>query len=183
MQKIIDTKSMHKGPVEHYIQNYDHVPLWVLIKYFTIGNVSYFYDILDNQLKNKIAQEFSIKFNNEYKNLYSKIIKLSAEDLSGILKVVNLTRNICAHGERIYDIRFSNVRYRNIQNYLDVYFSNDRLSTVVVMLKFVVSKTDYEIFMKYLKSNLSKYSNLITTIDYYKVLSKTGITDNLLDVL
>ena len=47
-QISILTKTIHdnvgaKGAIKHYIEDHGSVPLWVLVNYLTIGNLSYLY--------------------------------------------------------------------------------------------------------------------------------------------
>lgn len=71
--------------------NFENVPLWVLVNSLTIGNISYFYNSLD-ELKEKIAR----KFGGEYMKDYSSKEKITYSELSNIIKIVNYFRNVCA---------------------------------------------------------------------------------------
>lgn len=42
--------------IAHYRQNYDEVPLWVLVKDLTFGNVSYFYGLQKRSVQNLICK-------------------------------------------------------------------------------------------------------------------------------
>lgn len=92
------------------------MPLWVLVNYLTIGNISYLFDALKMSDQNKIALWYSDKFNLTKNSDWSNI-RVTAEYLSGILKSVNLLRNTCAHGERLYCFKVSSIRNRSIFSY------------------------------------------------------------------
>ena len=67
MNKIIEEKSQHEGPIKHYKDNHDVVPFWVLVKYLTMRNISYLFDILDTQIKNRIAKQRIEEFTSSLK--------------------------------------------------------------------------------------------------------------------
>lgn len=55
-QISILTKTIHdnvgaKGAIKHYIEDHGSVPLWVLVNYLTIGNLSYLYGALKDSEK------------------------------------------------------------------------------------------------------------------------------------
>lgn len=59
-QISILTKTIHEnvgkqGSIKHYIEDHGSVPLWVLVNYLTIGNLSYLYSALKDSEKNVIA--------------------------------------------------------------------------------------------------------------------------------
>ena len=76
--------------INYNIQNYGSVPLWVLLPSLTFGNISKLYSFSKQKLQSKIAREF--------KEIYS-------DDLSDILNVLTKFRNVCAHGERLYNYK------------------------------------------------------------------------------
>ena len=47
-----------KKSIKHYIKKHDIIPLLVLVNFLTFGNISYFYNYLDESLQNKIARAF-----------------------------------------------------------------------------------------------------------------------------
>ena len=55
-QISILTKTIHEnvgslGAIKHYIEEHGSVPLWVLVNYLTIGNLSYLYSALKDSEK------------------------------------------------------------------------------------------------------------------------------------
>ena len=79
-QISILTKTIHdnvgaKGAIKHYIEDHGSVPLWVLVNYLTIGNLSYLYGALKDSEKNIIAKYYAEKYMKQYKN--SKILRIN----------------------------------------------------------------------------------------------------------
>ena len=87
-----------KKPIKHYIKKHDHIPLLVLVNFLTLGNISYFYNSLDESLQNKIARDFGKR----YKDSYQSREKISKTELIDIIKICNFFRNVCARDEVMY---------------------------------------------------------------------------------
>ncbi len=89
-----------KNSIDHYVDKHGGIPIWVLVNYITIGNVSYFYSVLDDSLAENIAKDFNTKYNRERKKQQSLLMQ--RKELESIIKIVNIMRNVCAHEERFY---------------------------------------------------------------------------------
>lgn len=48
-------------PLKHYINEHNGVPLWVLVNYLTLGNISKMYSNLDDNIRLIIAKDFKLK--------------------------------------------------------------------------------------------------------------------------
>ncbi|HHJ7208053.1 TPA: Abi family protein, partial [Streptococcus pyogenes] len=139
LTKTIHDKVGQHGSVKHYIEGHGEIPLWVLVNYLTIGNISYFYSILTQPLKEEITKFYSNKYN---KQIYTdKKLRLSPEDLGAALKATNLIRNACAHDERLYNISLKNIRIRNLSQFYGIQnIDNKKLIVMIIYLKTVLDK-------------------------------------------
>ena len=52
-------KPKRKAYLEHYRSNHDEVPLWVLLRYMTLGQSFKFFEFQDESMRNDIAKHFS----------------------------------------------------------------------------------------------------------------------------
>ena len=86
MLKLIDSKKRTHSSVNHYMDKYGYVPLWVLSKVMTFGKLNSFYSCLKFEEKAEIAATFN----------------LSPKEFKGVIDFIANLRNKCAHGERIY---------------------------------------------------------------------------------
>lgn len=75
--------------INHYIENYQNVPLWVLVNALSLGVLVNLYDCQTPDIKAKTADMFSV----------------SPSDLASMLDVLNRFRNVSAHNERLYSCR------------------------------------------------------------------------------
>ena len=91
INSMIADKSRYDRRLQHY--NYNHggiLPLWVIINLLTLGNVSKFFKYMNQSEQNSVARRFNIKPN----------------ILNNYLKNITLARNVCAHSDRFFSLRF-----------------------------------------------------------------------------
>ncbi|MEE0245790.1 Abi family protein, partial [Ellagibacter isourolithinifaciens] len=91
-------KPKRKLYLEHYSKNHDEVPIWVLMKYLTLGQAFKFYCFQPESIRNEIAKAFS----SLYANDHEKPIRISPRRLRLAYDHIKDFRNICAHDERFY---------------------------------------------------------------------------------
>lgn len=178
-QISILTKTIHdnvgvKGAIKHYIEEHGSVPLWVLVNYLTIGNLSYLYSALKDSEKNAIAKYYSDMYEKQYKP--ENALRISSEDLESALKIFNLVRNQCAHDERLFNSDYKNIRVSNIANYFDfANYNNRRLVVAILYLKVTLRKFYYKKFHSELCEIFNRYKNEFHTVSYNQILGIMGI--------
>ena len=102
LSKLIDTLSgkvfsgNQKPPVEHHLRAYGHVPLWVLAKDMTFGNLHHFYQLLERPVQ-KRACRLILSATKAPSDL-----RMEPHDLLRHFSVLVDFRNLCAHDERLY---------------------------------------------------------------------------------
>lgn len=118
-------KNPHKQPkckrqyLEHYLNNHDEVPIWVLVNYLTLGQVFKFYDYQPESTQNAIAKQFTNLYSKTHANkqrIHTRRLRLAYDHIKDF-------RNICAHDERLYCARVSpakDVSFANVLKDLDL---------------------------------------------------------------
>ena len=76
--------------INHYIEKYGTVPLWVLINALSLGVLVNLYDCQTTDIKEKIADRFG---------------GITPSDLGSLLDLLTKFRNVSAHNERLYSAR------------------------------------------------------------------------------
>lgn len=174
LTKTIHDKVDKYGAVKHYIEKHGEVPLWVLVNYLTIGNISNFYNVLKESDRNIISKTYADRYNKNYKSS----VRLQDLDFAAGLKVINLTRNICAHDERLYNFNFKNTRMSSIANNLAVRnYDNRKVVVVILFLKMVLNKKYFNTFITDFLKLCKKYENSFKTVSFDKILEIMGILD------
>lgn len=154
---LIDSilKNSEKYPnINYNINTYGTVPLWVLIHSLTFGNISKLYSFSKQKLQSDISREF--------KNIYSN-------QLSDILNILTKYRNVCAHGERLYNYRtqksFTDLPlHSQIKGHYNI--SKNDLFNVCISFKYMLSEYDFESFIGNLELVIESFFEKLD--DYYK---------------
>ncbi|MCJ0933562.1 Abi family protein [Mammaliicoccus sciuri] len=166
-------------PLKHYMNKHNGVPLWVLVNYLTIGNISHMYLNLDDDLREKIVMDYKTKLKREY----NKILQIEPLDLDSILNQVNLFRNVCAHEERLYDysIRKPKVRKNLFANYNKLYnksltptINGSYMYDLLVSLSIFLNKKDFRKLLENLNKNMDYYSKDFSTVKINDLFIKMG---------
>ncbi|WP_338147551.1 Abi family protein [Mammaliicoccus lentus] len=167
MSNVMSNKK--NRPLKHYMNKHNGVPLWVLVNYLTIGNISYMYANLDNGLRTKIVKDYKIKTQREYKkNLHFEPI-----DLDSMINQVNMFRNVCVYEERLYDynIHKPKTRLNLFNNYNKLYnkifkqtIKGSYMFDLLVSLSIFLNKKDYRKLLENLDKNLKYYSKESSTV-------------------
>lgn len=96
-----DERGRDDARLAHYRNNYDSVPLWVVFSDFSFGNLYYFLALMKRTEQEAVCARLDAATErpstpNQYPNR-----KALVQDVGLLVEV----RNICAHGERLFDAR------------------------------------------------------------------------------
>lgn len=156
--------------LSHYITKYGYIPLWVLIRIITFGQISKFYDLMKQQEQNKVAKKFGIK---------EKELKTYIHNLA-------IIRNICAHDEKLYDIRLKNTIMQNdIHKFFKLNLQNGQntngfkdLFSIVIILKVLLNDEEFKEFYIIILNEIERLKNEIKSIEFSEVLNKMGFVED-----
>lgn len=152
--------------LSHYITQYGYIPLWVLIRIITFGQISKFYDLMKQQEQNKVAKKFGVR----EKELKTYIYNLA------------IIRNICAHDEKLYDIRLKNAIMQNdIHKNFNLALQNGQyangfkdLFSIVIILKVLLNEEEFKEFYTMIMNYIEELKEEIKSINFSQVLGKMG---------
>ena len=171
------TKQIEVGNkmLNHYMNKYGYIPLWVLVRILTFGKISKFYDLMKQKEQNAVAKNFKIREN---------VLKTYIHNLA-------IVRNICAHDEKLYDFKFRNAIVQNKYhinyklNLNDLSKSNGYkdLFSIVIILKMMLKKDEFEQFYNIIIQELSILEFNIKSISYELILNKMGFPVNYKELL
>lgn len=124
----------------HYLDNYKYIPLWVLVRILSFGKISKFYSLMKAKEQNAISRKYNLRIH----------------EFKVILHNLTLIRNICAHDEKLYDIRMksrisSTIYHKklDIKNKNGNYkFATRDLFSIVIVLKILLEKKILIVFIK-----------------------------------
>lgn len=156
--------------IRHYLDTYSYIPLWVLIRILSFGKVSKFYSFMKPKDQNNISRKFYLK---------SNVLKVFLTNLGEV-------RNVCAHDEKLYDIKLrfkiSSNEYHNIlklKKYKGNYINGVKdLFSIVIILKLLLKEDEFKIFYKKIINNIERLRVEIQCIDFEIILDKMGFPKN-----
>lgn len=161
--------------LKHYINQYGYVPLWVLIRILTFGQVSKFYALMKQTDQNIIAKNFLVR---------EKNLKIYINNLA-------IIRNICAHDEKLFDIRLkksismtdTHIKYNlSLKN---VKYCNGfkDLFSIVIIFKELLEEDEFEDFYKGVIEFIERLEKNIHSIKFENILNKMGFPINYKELL
>lgn len=95
-----------------------------------------------------------------------------------------MVRNQCAHGERLYNSDYKNIRVANIANYYNITnYNNRRIFVAILYLKILLNKSYYKKFHSELNEIFCKYNSEFQTVSFNDILNIMGIDRSELEKL
>nr|VZK65529.1 hypothetical protein MF5292_00706 [Mycoplasma feriruminatoris]VZR75671.1 hypothetical protein MF5294_00703 [Mycoplasma feriruminatoris]VZR98238.1 hypothetical protein MF5293_00701 [Mycoplasma feriruminatoris] len=174
INKTIVAKNKKTEYIKHYIKEYGHVPLWVVVNVLSFGNMVYMFRLLKDDDRNNIMLLYVNRFieqNNKKSDLWFR-----DESFISLLKILNILRNVCAHEERMYNIRFDRVSTKDISNLVGYKFYGDlKLIIALVFLKMVLNIEHFISFKNEIMRLFNKFSDKFTTVLFNEILNEMGI--------
>lgn len=144
LAKSISMPSKYKY-ISHHASTYGNVPLWVAANAFTFGQISKMFQYASTDIRAKISKNYN---------------NISEVQLHQLITVIARCRNVCAHGERLYDFHIrETIPDMPLHNKLHLAQKNGQfcqgkqdLFSVVIVLRYLIDNDDFTAF----KSSLSR---------------------------
>ncbi|HSP21276.1 MAG TPA: Abi family protein [Planococcus sp. (in: firmicutes)] len=161
---------------EFYDKN-KNVPLWVLVNFLSLGQISNFYSVVDDELREQIARDFAEEFSEEYEPA-----QLQAEELDAILRLVFPYRNKSAHEEVLYRFRLTHPeKLDGVEALLRLPNGSLGKGTVYSMaslLRLLLAKEEYEVFWSEMERLMADLKAELPGRAYGVVMRDTGFREN-----
>ena len=139
---------------EHININSKDISPLILVKYFTFGNITNLEQIL------KISD----------KEILENYTGVSYQDLEEYLRVLNIVRNICAHGDILFNIKV----YAKIDDKGNK-FEKHKLYSIIKILNRLLSDDEFNYFLNQFENSLIYLRNKIDMVSYTNILEILGI--------
>ena len=147
VKRLIDSLSKtiampsHYRYITHHAKKYHNVPLWVATKAMTMGQTSAFYQYMPNDVQVKVSKAYP---------------QYTEKQLHQFITVIAKCRNVCAHGERLFDFRTTDmIPDTLLHSKLEIpcqkgLYQNGKkdLFAVVIALHYLISDGEFSIFCK-----------------------------------
>lgn len=172
IQKEIVRTIGTKDYINHYMMNYGFIPMWVLVNILSFGQLSKFLDLMKQNERILIAQHFNI----------------SENELIQYTKMLAYFRNLCAHDDRIYNIKLPKYLYIPNNHYhislnipqnngMYTYGKND-LFALMISLKIMLPPEDYNTLHNKVFGRIKSLERKLSTISIDQVLQQMNFPSN-----
>ena len=156
--------------VNYNKHKYGTVPFWVIIQTLTIGNISKIFFYSRQELQSQVAREFE--------NIYGN-------HLSAMLNVLSKFRNVCAHGERLYNYKTKKSIldlpiHSKIKNYNPT--SKNDLFNVLICLKYLSEERDFTSMIKIIDEMINVIIKALGKDYTSAILKEMGFPKNWKDI-
>lgn len=160
----------------HYMNKYNYVPLWVLVKVLSFGLINELYGILKESDKEDIA------------NIYG----IDKDTLKIYIQLLSNYRNLCAHEDVVYDHRtqifIDDTKYHGLLNlkrnkYGEFIQGKNDLFAVVIIFKQMLQKDRFKDFIKEVKFAFNVFDENVDIISNDVLLKKMGFPKNYEDIV
>ena len=170
MKRQIRVNGTKHSATLHYINNYGYIPLWILVKVLSLGIVSELFGILTEEDENEICKYFNI----------------SPDTMKIYLSILANYRNLCAHEDILYSNKTQKMipdsyihEYLNIDRFEGEYiYGKNDLFSVIIMMKQLLTKSDFNDFINEFGYELEILENKITVFSNDVLLEKLGLPND-----
>lgn len=153
--------------IAHYLKCHGYIPLWVLNNILTLGTISKFYSLMQQQERQEIA----------------KIFRIGDAELESFLFYLSKIRNFCAHGNRLYCFTSKNpiptvalhstLGLSMNANNQYIQGKNDLFATMLIF-KILLSKNVFKILVKNVNHELDNLRKNLSVLSEQDVLDAMG---------
>lgn len=153
--------------ISHYLKCHGYIPLWVLNNILTLGTISKFYSLMQQQERQEI----------------SRIFHISDAELESFLFYLSKIRNFCAHGNRLYCFTSKNpIPTVSLHSTLSLSMNannqyiqgkNDLFATMLIF-KLLLSKNVFKILVKNVNHELDNLRKNLSVLSEQDVLDAMG---------
>lgn len=159
--------------IREFYDKHKNVPLWVLVNFLSLGQITHFYAVIDEELRARIAADFAEEYSEE-----NAAVRLKASELDAILYIVFPYRNKSAHEEVLYRFCLAHpVELGNVESMLEMEkgsLSGATVFSVRCLLKLVLAKEDYELFAKELEQLIGNLEDSVQETAFMKIMKDAG---------
>lgn len=180
IEQTIDTyrqEENYNRSINYYIDKYGSVPFWFVVNFMSFGKLVNFYETLDYELQEDIADEFQ-KFVEE--NLGRKLDEfLTPNMLKSFLTNAKDIRNMSAHDNLILGYKYEKIHYfKTIHDEYGIKENDERtgLYETIVVLKYLLPQNTFDI-VKNINDLVDELEKNIDEVAFKKVIESLGGLD------
>lgn len=160
--------------LREFYEKHKNLPLWVLVNFLSLGQITNFYTVIDQDLRTRIAQDFA-------DDAGEHGIELSAAELDEILSIAFPFRNKAAHEEVLYSFRLrSPLELTRLEAKLHQekgYITRGTTASLIKLLKVVSPPDEYEVFTRELLELIRELEEALPERPYVWIMKSAGFRE------
>ncbi|RAZ67302.1 Abi family protein [Planococcus maitriensis] len=160
--------------LREFYEKHKNLPLWVLVNFLSLGQITNFYTVIDQDLRTRIAQDFA-------DDAGEHGIELSAAELDEILSIAFPFRNKAAHEEVLYSFRLrSPLELTRLEAKLHQekgYITRGTTASLIKLLKVVSPPDEYEVFTRELLELIRELEEALPERPYVWIMKEAGFRE------
>lgn len=157
-----------------FYEKHKNLPLWVLVNFLSLGQITNFYTVIDQDLRARIAQDFT-------DDAGEHGVQLSAAELDEILSIAFPFRNKAAHEEVLYSFRLrSPLELTRLEAKLHQekgYITRGTTASLIKLLKVVSPPDEYEVFTRELLELIRELEQALPERPYVWIMKNAGLRE------
>ncbi|ANU24113.1 DNA-binding protein [Planococcus donghaensis] len=159
--------------IREFYDKHKDVPLWVLVNFLSLGQITHFYAVIDEKLRERIASDFAEEYSEQY-----EMMTLKTSELDAILRIVFPYRNKSAHEEVLYRYHLTHpVDLDALETRLEIdkgSLSGATIFSLLSLVKLTSTKTDYDRFSLELERLIKELEETIQKQPFTKIMKDAG---------
>lgn len=161
--------------IREFYDKHKDVPLWVLVNFLSLGQITHFYTVIDEGLRDQIARDFAEEYSEQY-----GVMTLKASELDAILRIVFPYRNKSAHEEVLYRYHLTHpVELETLEERLEMNkgsLSEATVFSLLSLVKLTLTKADYDQFSLTLMQLIKRLEMSIQKRAFTKIMKDAGFS-------
>ncbi|EJU23564.1 Abi-like protein [Peptoanaerobacter stomatis] len=155
--------------ITYNIEKYNNVPFWILANILTFGGIINFYKLMKDEEKQYIARKY---------------FRVKVHELETYMELLNAYRNICAHDERLYNVKATkfSIAHNEYHTYFEINDTSENgkkdVFALCITLCMLLSREDK---MKMINELIAVFEDLdenIDSIHITKIYNMMGFPHN-----
>ncbi|BEU88719.1 Abi family protein [Selenomonas sp. TAMA-11512] len=167
-------KKERRSSICHYLEKYNHVPIWVLVNYLDFGDLRHMLLNSQTQIQNNVAKDL-LGFITQHIQMPGIF---PPETMLAFLKNVNEARNICAHNNRLIGFRChaDDKYWKPLHQLYNISPDDSRrdIYSIYLALQCFLNKAEYNILHDTLRKKMNHFSNHLHSITLNDILKELG---------
>lgn len=172
---ISDNMKFKNNSIHHYMTQYNHVPLWVLVNFIYFSDISKMLSLLNEAEKAKVAHFFSNNLNIEFS---TNQFRFDSNHLESYIKAIGELRNAVAHDNCMltFKTRSSGVHNSTLHSMYGIPETKNKqdIYSLLSFMRVFLNRNQYTRLHNSVINRSKQFSKEFKALNHERVLEKCG---------